>query len=86
MGIATIMDARKILLLATGQNKSAAVSEMVEGPVSAMCPASVLQMHEHVTVLLDEAAAAGLKNRDYYDWTRLQNESLQARFGRLDET
>jgi glucosamine-6-phosphate deaminase len=86
MGIATIMDARKILLLATGQNKSAAVSEMVEGPVSAMCPASVLQMHERVTVVLDESAAAGLKNRDYYDWTRLQNESLQARFGRLDET
>jgi len=86
MGIATIMDARKILLLATGENKAAAVSEMVEGPVSAMCPASVLQMHERVTVLLDEAAASGLKNRDYYDWTRLQNESLQARFGLLDET
>lgn len=85
MGIATIMDARKILLLATGENKAGAVSKMVEGPVTAMCPASVLQMHERVTVLLDEAAAAGLKNRDYYDWARLQNESLQARFGRLDE-
>ena len=86
MGIATIMDARKILLLATGENKAAAVCAMVEGPVSAMCPASILQMHEHVTVLLDEAAATGLKNRGYYDWARLQNESLQARFGRLDET
>jgi glucosamine-6-phosphate deaminase len=81
MGIATIMEARKILLLATGANKARAVSEMIEGPVTAMCPASVLQMHEHVTVLLDEAAASGLQNRDYYDWTRLQNESLQDRFG-----
>jgi len=53
----------------------------VEGPVSAMCPASILQMHERVSVLLDEAAAAGLSNRDYYDWTYLQNESLKDRFG-----
>ena len=80
MGIATIMDARKILLLATGENKAEAVSKMVEGPVTAMCPASILQMHERVTVLLDEDAASGLKNRDYYDWTYLQNESLKKRF------
>ena len=80
MGIATIMDARKILLLATGKNKAEAVSKMVEGPVTAMCPASILQMHERVTVLLDEDAARGLKNRDYYDWTYLQNESLKKRF------
>jgi len=81
MGIATIMDARRILLLATGESKAEAVSKMMEGPVSAMCPASILQMHERVTVLLDEAAAAGLRNRDYYDWTYRQNESLKDRFG-----
>ena len=81
MGIATILEARRVLLLATGESKAVAVSEMVEGPVSAMCPASVLQMHERVTVLLDEAAAAGLRNRDYYDWVCRQNESLQDRFG-----
>lgn len=80
MGIATIMDARKVLLLATGEGKADAVSKMVEGPVSAMCPASILQMHQHVTVLLDEAAATGLENREYYDWTHLQNESLKKRF------
>ena len=80
MGIATIMDARRILLLATGANKAEAVRTTVEGPVSAMCPASVLQMHERVTVLLDEAAASGLGNRDYYDWTHLQNEALKDRF------
>lgn len=82
MGIATIMDARRILMLATGGNKAAAVARMIEGPVTAMCPASILQMHERVTVLLDEAAAGHLQNRDYYDWTHQQNESLKARFGR----
>jgi len=82
MGIATIMGARRILLLATGANKAGAVASMAEGPVTAMCPASILQMHERVTVLLDEAAASGLQNRDYYDWTHQQNESLKARFGR----
>ena len=86
MGIASIMDARRILLLATGENKAEAVSKMIEGPVTAMCPASILQMHERVTVLLDEAAAGRLKNRDYYDWTHLQNESLKDRFGRSHES
>jgi len=86
MGIATIMDARRILLLATGENKAEAVGKMIEGPVAAMCPASILQMHERVTVLLDEAAAGGLGNRDYYDWTHLQNESLKDRFGLTHES
>ena len=86
MGIASIMDARRILLLATGENKAEAVSKMIEGPVTAMCPASILQMHERVTVLLDETAAGQLKNRDYYDWTHLQNESLKDRFGRSHES
>ncbi len=86
MGIATIMDARRILLLATGANKAEAVSKMIEGPLTAMCPASILQMHERVTVLLDEDAAGRLSNRDYYDWTHLQNESLKNRFGLNHET
>ncbi len=86
MGIATIMGAGKVLLLATGQNKAKAVAEMVEGPVTASCPASMLQMHERVTVLLDETAAGQLKNRDYYEWTHQQNESLKMRFGTIYET
>ena len=84
MGIATIMEAGKTLLLATGGSKSAAVAKMVEGPISAMCPASILQMHEHATILLDEQAAADLKNRDYYDWANKQNEALQDRFGEIN--
>lgn len=84
MGIATILDARKILLLATGSKKAGAVAKMIEGPVTAMCPASVLQMHEHATILLDEPAAADLQNRDYYDWAHQQNEALQERFGEIN--
>jgi glucosamine-6-phosphate deaminase len=65
-GLGTISDARHLLLLATGSGKAAAVQAMVEGPVSAFCPASVLQLHGHATVLLDEDAASSLALGDYY--------------------
>lgn len=68
MGIGTIMEARQILLLAFGSNKAEAIAEAVEGPVTAMNPASVLQMHPVVKVVLDEAAAAKLKRAGYYRW------------------
>lgn len=67
MGIGTILRAQEVVLLVYGPAKAEAVAAMIEGPVSAACPASVLQMHRHVTVVLDEAAAAGLKLRSYYD-------------------
>lgn len=76
MGIATIMDARQIVLLATGADKAEAVRQTIEGPVSAMCPASILQLHETVAVLLDEAAASALTLRDYYDWVAEQKRKL----------
>ncbi len=60
MGIATIMKAKKILLVATGANKADAVAAMVNGPVDSVCPASVLQNHADVVVIVDEAAAAKL--------------------------
>ena len=65
-GLGTILDARHLVLIATGAGKAAAVASAVEGPVSASCPASALQLHPHVTVLLDLAAAAGLARLDYY--------------------
>ena len=65
-GLGTILDARHLLLIATGDAKAAAVAAAVEGPVSASCPASVLQFHPHVTVLLDPSAAARLERLDYY--------------------
>jgi glucosamine-6-phosphate deaminase len=67
MGIATILDARACLLLATGASKAAAVERMVEGPLGADCPATALQMHPAATVVLDSAAAARLKLREYYE-------------------
>ena len=60
MGIATIMKAKKILLVASGANKADAVAAMVNGPVDPACPASVLQNHADVVVVVDEAAAAKL--------------------------
>lgn len=65
-GLATIMEARHVLLVATGHAKSEAVRQLVEGPVSAMWPATVLQHHPTVTVLIDEAAASKLTLQDYY--------------------
>ena len=65
-GLGTILDARHLLMLATGERKAAAVAAMVEGPVSARCPASVLQLHRYATVLLDPAAASRLELLDYY--------------------
>lgn len=70
MGIGTIMESRQCLLMAYGEQKADAVAAMVEGPVQAMCPASILQMHPDTVVIVDEPAAAGLTNRDYYRWVQ----------------
>lgn len=61
MGIASIMKSKKILLIASGANKADAVMKMVNGPVNEDVPASVLQNHADVTVIVDEAAASKLK-------------------------
>lgn len=65
-GLGTILEARHLVLLASGRAKAEAVHRMVEGGVSAMWPASVLQMHPHVTVLLDDAAASRLQLADHF--------------------
>lgn len=67
MGIASILEARHVLLLATGAAKSRAVAQMIEGPLAAICPASALQLHPKATIVLDTAAAADLMLGDYYD-------------------
>jgi len=58
-GLATIMAARHIVLIATGRAKADAVHQLVEGPVSAMWPATILQHHPHVTVLIETPPRAG---------------------------
>lgn len=61
MGIATILDARALLVLATGAAKAAAVAAALEGPLAASCPASAIQLHRRATVLLDPEAAGNLR-------------------------
>lgn len=65
-GLGTIMDAGRLVLAAMGEGKADAVAAAVEGPVSAMCPASVLQFHPHASVVVDEAAASKLTLTEYY--------------------
>jgi glucosamine-6-phosphate deaminase len=65
-GLGTIMEARQLVLLATGRQKAEAVHQLVEGPISAMWPATIMQMHPHATVLVDDAAAGRLQLADYY--------------------
>jgi glucosamine-6-phosphate deaminase len=65
-GLGTILRARHLLLLATGAGKAPAVADAVEGPLSASCPASILQLHPHATVLVDDDAGSGLARADHY--------------------
>jgi glucosamine-6-phosphate deaminase len=66
MGIGTILEARRILLLASGTSKAAAIAKAIEGPVTASVTASALQLHSEVTFLVDQQAGAQLKQQDYY--------------------
>ena len=64
MGIQNIMNAKKVVLIACGENKQAAVKGLIEGPVTTDLPASILQKHADVVVIIDEAAAK-LLEKDY---------------------
>lgn len=66
MGIGTILESRRILLLASGKSKADAVAKSIEGPVTASVPASALQLHPDVTFLVDEEASSALAQKDYY--------------------
>jgi glucosamine-6-phosphate deaminase len=68
IGVGTILDSRRILLLATGAEKARVVARAVEGPITAMISASALQWHPRCTVIVDEAAAAELQETAYYRW------------------
>ena len=81
MGIGTIMEARHILLLATGSDKADAICATIEGPVSAHCPASILQMHANATLIIDEQAALGLKDVKFYQYIEQEQARLMAAIG-----
>jgi len=77
MGIGTIMEARMNLLLAFGEGKAEAIADTVEGAVSAMVPASILQYHQQAKVFLDEGAAKNLKKKSYYQWVYQKKPAWQ---------
>ena len=76
-GLATIGDARHLVLIACGVGKAPPIAAAVEGPLTASCPASILQLHPHVTVVIDEAAASGLTHAAYYRETHAGKPSWQ---------
>jgi glucosamine-6-phosphate deaminase len=73
MGVGTILDCRRGLVLATGAEKASIVAKAVEGPITSMISATALQLHENCTFILDEAAAGKLKESEYYQWV-FQNQ------------
>lgn len=79
MGIGTILEARHCVMLATGGKKAEPVKAAVEGPVSAACPASALQLHPKSTLILDKAAASKLMYLDYYQHVHLEGEKNEAK-------
>ncbi len=68
MGVGTILDARRCILLATGSEKAEIIAKAVEGPVTSMISATAMQLHPRCTVIVDEAAASKLQGADYYRW------------------
>lgn len=66
MGIGTILEARRIVLLASGSSKAAAIAKAIEGPLTASVTASALQLHSDVTFIVDREAGAQLKQQEYY--------------------
>jgi glucosamine-6-phosphate deaminase len=79
MGVGTILDAREIVMLATGAGKAGIMARAVEGPVTSMVTASALQLHPACKVIVDEAAAGDLQAKDYYRWI-FENEPDWAQY------
>lgn len=78
MGVGSILEAKSCLLLALGEGKASAIRDTVEGPVTAQVPASALQLHRDVTILVDEAAASRLRRREYYREMEAARKRLEA--------
>lgn len=73
MGVGTILECRRLIVLVTGSPKAEILAKAVEGPITSRVTASAIQMHPRCTVICDEAAASLLEERDYYHWI-FQNE------------
>jgi glucosamine-6-phosphate deaminase len=68
MGVGTILDCRRCILLATGNSKADIIAKSVEGPITSMISATALQLHRRCTVVVDEEAGSKLLATDYYRW------------------
>ncbi len=82
MGVGTVLEARKILLIANGKKKADVCAQFIEGPVTSQITATALQLHTHATVVLDEEAASKLKRTEYYNWVRDHKHLVQKKIGR----
>jgi len=82
MGVGTILESKKILLIASGSKKADACAQFIEGPISSQITASALQLHYHVTVVLDESAGSNLKRKKYYNRVRDNKHLVQKYLGR----
>src|SRR5262245_62710038 len=84
MGVGTILESRRCILLAFGEHKAQAIRDSVEGPVTAQVTASALQLHREVICILDQPAASLLVRRDYYaDVERAQSLLEAGQFKQL---
>lgn len=79
MGVGTVLEARRCLLLATGEHKAEIIAKAVEGPITALISASALQWHPRCVVVVDEGAASRLQGAEYYRWI-FANEPEWAEF------
>jgi glucosamine-6-phosphate deaminase len=79
MGVGTILEARKIILIANGPKKAKIIAEAIEGPITSQVSASALQLHRDVVVILDKEAGLELKRADYYKWVFDQKKKLLPR-------
>lgn len=68
MGVGTIQECRRCILLATGDSKAEIIAKSVEGPITSMISATALQLHRRCTVVVDEEAASKLQAAEYYRW------------------
>jgi len=82
MGVGTIMDAKKILLIASGEGKAEVCKEFIEGPVTSQITATALQLHGFAIVVLDKEAASKLERKKYYNWIRDNKHVIEKKIGR----
>jgi glucosamine-6-phosphate deaminase len=79
MGVGTILDAKKVIMLVTGAEKADILAKAVEGPITSMISATALQLHQKCVVITDEDAAEKLEGKDYYRWI-FENEPEWAEY------